>query len=122
MRIFRKIIHFLFLLICCGGIAFAKRGAPKPVAPVSVGELEYRACYDVDHLGSVEVWDLKTHSQIGSILVYKTKYLSRMERDVQWVFITKLEVHGNDMLVVNERGDSYRVDLRTKRVTRVNSE
>ena len=51
--------------------------------------------------------------------MYKIKYQADLERDVQWVFITKLELHGNEMLVVNERGDSYKVDLKTKRVAKV---
>ena len=119
MRSFRRVIHFIFLLLCCSGTAFAKRAAPNPVAPVRVGDLEYRASNSADCPGCVEVWDMKMHSQIDNILVYKTKYRIWIERDVQWVFITKLEVHGNDMLVMNERGDSYRVDLRTKRVTKV---
>ena len=121
MKVFGRIIHFVCLLICCGGTSFAKRAAPSSVAAVRIGDLEFRATNSVECPGCVEVWNVKNHSRIDTIVVYKNRYQFWLERDVQWVFITKLEVHESEMLVVNERGDSYKVDLRTKRVTKIKS-
>jgi len=84
--------------------------------------LEYRASISPECPGCVEIWNLKTHAQIDSLPVYQIKYDPRMERDVQWVFITRLELRGQDLWVFNERGDSYVVNLTTKRVARVKKE
>ena len=38
------------------------------------------------------------------------------ETDVQWIFITNLQVHGRQLLVRNEAGKVYKLDLKTGRV------
>ena len=114
----RTLIHAFVFFLCCGGVCLAKRGAPSPVAPVRVGDLEYRASVSSRCPGCVEIWDISRHRQVETIVVYRIPYKFWLEQDVQWKFITKLEVHGNDLLVLNEKGDSYRVDLATKRVAK----
>ena len=42
-----------------------------------------------------------------------------LEEDVQWVFITKLELSGDKLLVTNSKGNQYRVDLETGKVEKV---
>jgi hypothetical protein len=94
-------------------VSFARKSA---VTPVRVGDLEYRASVSSQCPGCVEIWDVRRRLQVDTIVVYRNLYKFWLERDVQWKFINKLELRGNDLLVLNERGDSYQVNLATKRV------
>ena len=107
------------ILFCLTGTSFAKRAAPAPVAPVTHGHLEYRAVNTPDCPGCVEIWDVARHAEVDAIEVYRTPQVPGLEQDVQWVFVTKLELHGNRLLVTNERGEKYQVDLKTKAVKRL---
>ena len=107
------------ILLCHAGTALARRAAPAPVAPVTRGHLQYRATNTPDCPGCVEIWDLARHAEVDAIQVYRPPQAPGLEQDVQWVFVTKLELHGNHLLVTNERGERYRVDLKTKTVKRL---
>jgi hypothetical protein len=56
-------------------------------------------------------------------LLWRTRVFSTwinpgVEEDVQWVFITRLEVADGNLLVTDERGGRHSVDLQTGRVQR----
>jgi hypothetical protein len=42
-----------------------------------------------------------------------------LEEDVQWVFITALELDGGKLRVTNGKGEQYTLDLKTKKVEKV---
>ena len=93
-------------------VASAKRAAPKPVAPVVHGGVEYRAkdmCY-------VEAVELPSKKTLWRTRVYYVWYMPLAEKDCQDVFISSLSVQGEKLLVRNEVGRSYRVDLATGRI------
>jgi hypothetical protein len=103
-----------------------RRKAPDPVNPVSFNGIRY----EVIHFGKARglkqnggylaKFDERTGDETGLIKVYKVKYSwwGGKERDKQDNFITSLELDtiASKLVVYNERGASYSVDLDTERV------
>jgi hypothetical protein len=50
--------------------------------------------------------------------IYAIRYDRTLEEDVQDVFITSLKARGNVLLITNERGERFVLDLSTRKVTR----
>src|SRR5687767_9073211 len=112
----------------------AKRAAPEQVPSVEHNGIRYTADGVVVSqktvggwrvvtrrtiaTGFIEAIDTKTNKRLWKLRVYKTRYDPRLEKDVQDVFITSLEISGNALLVVNERDERYEVDLKSRKVTR----
>ena len=96
--------------------AFAKRDAPKPVSPVVWEGVEYRAQLDAEHMGHVQAIDINSGRKLWETKVYHVWIMPLLETDVQWIFITNLQVHGRQLLVRNEAGKVYKLDLKTGRV------
>src|SRR5882672_12320864 len=90
--------------------AFAKRGEPKLVPSLVHDGVEYRAPHE--RMGFVEAFDRASRRQLWETRVYYVVIDPLLERDVQDIFITGLQVQGGKLLVSNEAGKSYRVDLK----------
>ncbi len=108
------VVLMLVAVFFCPLAAFAKRAAPKPVSPVVHNGVEYRA--NVWDTGFVEAIDLASQKNLWRTRVYYVWYMPLAEKDCQDIFITSLAVHDGKLLVRNEAGRSYRVDLRTGHV------
>ena len=109
------------LLICVtlfsGSIpASAKRGAPAVVAPVLARGLEFSAPHDA--MGFVVATGISSGKELWRVQVYKIPMIAELERDVQDVFITSLALKDGSLLITNERGEKYALDLQTRKVTR----
>ena len=96
--------------------AFAKRKAPKPVPPVVWEGVEYRAPLDGEHMGHVQAFELPSGRKLWETEVYHVWINPTLEQDVQWVFISGMQLEGGKLLVRNERGKSFRLDLKTGRI------
>jgi hypothetical protein len=127
MKVSLKTICFLILTIgLCVPVRgqSAKRSAPKDVPPVVFEGVRYEAAHWVVVKrkriagGYVEAFDVKTNKKLWSVKVYSTEYASGLERDVQEVFITSMAIENGKLVVVNERDETYDVDLKTHRVTK----
>jgi hypothetical protein len=115
MRTLRVVLFLMFVAgMLCPPAAFAKRAAPKPVSPVVYGGVEYRA--SVWDMGFVEAVDVASHKKLWRTRVYYVWYMPLAEKDVQDIFVTSLTVQDGNLLVRNESGRSYRVDLRSGHV------
>lgn len=103
----------LSMLALVAQVAEAKRGAPKPVAPVRHGGLEFRAPHDL--MGSIEAVDAERGVRAWYRQIYVVARDLSLETDVQDVYVTKLQViPDRDVLeVTNERGWVYELDLKT---------
>jgi len=64
--------------------------------------------------------DAKTGKELWRLTIFETKIEPFLEEDVQWVFITRLELKGNSLLVQDERSGCYQIDLATRHVTKKN--
>lgn len=105
------------VIVSLVAVAHAKRSAPAPVAPVTVGGVEYRVV--ADHLGCVDARDVKTGQTIWFRQIYVVRFDPDLERDVQDVHISSLKVKDNVLLVSSERGGEYQLDLKTLEVKTV---
>ncbi len=113
-------------------IALAKRGVPTQLAPIVSGGVKYMApdvtpkylsiygaskCF---RSGScVEARDRKTGKLLWQVEVYQTEFDPQMEADVQSVYINSLKIERGKLIVKNERGDRYTVDLKTRAVKKI---
>jgi hypothetical protein len=88
---------------------FAKRAAPKPVEPIIHNGIKYVAS---SKMGYVESWDLRTNQRLWEKKVYDVTINPFLEEDVQWVFITSLSIQNGKLIVVNEAGGKYTIDLK----------
>jgi hypothetical protein len=113
-------------------IALAKRAAPKQIAPVVSGGVRYMApdvmpnylsiygaskCFRSG--GCVEARDRQTGKLLWQVEVYQTKYDPNMELDVQVVYINSLKIDRDKLMIKNELGDRYTVDLKTHAVKKL---
>jgi outer membrane protein assembly factor BamB len=93
--------------------AFAKRRAPSPVPPVVWQGVEYRAPLDVEHMGHVQAFELSSGRKLWETEVYHVWIMPLVETDVQWVFISAMQVQDGKLLIRNENGKSFKLDLKT---------
>lgn len=112
--------HALRALCCAVWLAalphddWAKRAAPRDVPPVATDEVEYSA--PTDRMGVVVATDRASHKMLWCRRIYVVHRRPSLEKDVQDVFITKLALEGRLLIVSNERGTDYALDLKTLRV------
>lgn len=95
----------------------AKRLAPRPVTPVIVNSVEYSA--PVDFVGVVVATDVSSREVLWKKRIYRIRYLPFLETDVQDVYISSLSIEGNALIVANERGCQFALDLATQAVTEI---
>lgn len=117
MLVFSVILSFTFVLAATSGVS-AKRVAPPVVSPITVNGVEYRAPNTPDLEGVVQAWDMGKTNLLWSKKVYSTTKNPQLERDVQWVFIRSMTLgaSGSEILVANEKGEKYVLNLATKEV------
>jgi outer membrane protein assembly factor BamB len=96
--------------------AFAKRRAPSPVPAVVWQGVEYRAPLDVEHMGHVQAFELSSGKMLWETKVYHVWIMPFAEEDVQWVFISAMQIQDGKLLVRNENEKSFKLDLKTGRV------
>lgn len=89
----------------------AKRLAPLPVESVTFGGIRYSVIND--KVGYVEAWDIQNNQQLWKKEIYNINYSDFLEKDVQDAYITSLRIEDNVLLVTDENGKIYKVDLKT---------
>lgn len=104
----------IILGVLCAAISLAKRSAPDEVAPIESGNIEYRAPHG--QMGCVEAWDIKRNELIWRRQIHVVKYTVGVERDVQDVFITTIALRDGILVVKNERGSEYELDVESLQV------
>jgi hypothetical protein len=116
------------ILLVTAASAMAKRLPPAPVEPVVAEGVTYVApqvtpgyleAHGVPPCppGCVEAWEENTGKLLWRVQVYEVPYDTHLERDVQDVFIRSLKTEDGHLLVENERGARFSVDLRSHVVT-----
>src|SRR6266536_3018348 len=97
--------------------ALAKRSAPPRVEPAIHDSIRYVAPNDEGRRAYVEAWDVETNKKLWELTVFTNRIEPRLEEDVQWVFINRLNVRDGTLLLTSERGNTYQIDLKTKAIT-----
>jgi len=121
----RALIVLIFLCIAIN--VHAKTLAPAEVPPVIDHGVKYIAPHFTAQTqtaphqngGVVQAWDIKTNKMLWEVTVYKTDYDPKLERDVQDVFITSMKMDRDKLLVVNQKGESFHIDPKTRTVTAI---
>ena len=99
-----------------------KRVAPPKVAPVTVDGLRIEAIHWGrsrglgQNGGYIVAFDPKTGQELWTLKVYDIVYDPKMEEDVQDVFIEKMKAGGGTLLITDEKGRRYRVDVKARSV------
>jgi hypothetical protein len=106
----------LFALLSAVTPALAKRSAPQPVAAVTVNAVEYSA--PAEAMGFVVATDARSNKELWRQRIYTVQVNPLREKDVQDVFITALGIEGSNLIVTNENGETYALDLATRKVTK----
>jgi hypothetical protein len=79
--------------------------------------VRYVAPNDDDRRAYIEAWDVQTIKKLWELTVFTNHIEPRLEGDVQWVFIDKLNLRDGTLLVTSERGNTYQIDLKTKAIS-----
>jgi hypothetical protein len=98
-------------------LAPAKRAAPPKVEPVIHDGIRYVAPNDNGRRAYIEAWNVQTNKKLWQLTVFTNRIKPGLEEDVQWVFISDLNVRDGTLLVTSERGNMYEIDLNTKMIT-----
>ncbi|MCF7892190.1 MAG: hypothetical protein K9L87_03290 [Candidatus Omnitrophica bacterium] len=88
---------------------YAKRLPPKEVSPAIYNSIEFRASHN--KMGYIEAFDVETGEKLWEEKVYHVKIDPKLETDVQWIFITELKLRSNKLVIINERGNEYKVNI-----------
>ena len=99
------------VVFCFASSASAKRSAPKEVASVILDGMEYRVPMGIDRQGYIDAYDAKTGRLVWARQIFVVIKDPNLEGDVQDVFITAIKADGRELLITNERGYEYRLDL-----------
>jgi len=103
------ILSFFIILVCSVNMVEAKRGPPKEVEPLIYNGVKYTA--PLDKMGYVEAFNNTTGEKLREIKVYDIKFDPNMEADVQDIFITNLSIVNGKLIVINEAGVTYEIDI-----------
>ena len=110
------------MLILATENATAKRLAPEEVAPIVqngfVYTIGYSAYDDARKIRTtfIEATDMNTGRGLWKAPIYQTKYDPAMETDAQDIFVTGFQPKGRKLLIENEHGRQFLLDLRTRKV------
>lgn len=89
----------------------AKRGPAPEVESVIYKGIKFIASNTPQRMGYVEAWDIETKRKAWEQKVYTVVFDRLLEQDVQWVFISSLNIEDKKLVVTDERGKEYRVDI-----------
>ena len=106
--------------------AFAKRLPPIPVTAIPHCGVIYsappfirdRSGKPLQRGGYIEAHDARTGKLLWRVRIYKTQYDHLLETDVQDVFITRLSLEDDTLIVSDEKNRKFRLDLKTRHITR----
>jgi hypothetical protein len=112
-----RFVPMLLAVVLTPHLASANRIAPASVEPIVYEGIRYVAPNDDGRRRYIEAWDIKTNKKLWEMTVFTNRIDPKLEADVQWVFINKLAIRDEMLMVTSERGATYQVDLRTKTIT-----
>lgn len=99
------------MALLMAGRGVASRTAPPEVAPVKSRGVRYVAPNADGRTAWVEAWDTRTGRKFATIKVFTNGIRPNLEEDVQWIFISRLQVSGNRLAVTDELGRRHYVAL-----------
>ena len=103
--------------------AEAKRPKPKKVPTAEYKQIKYTATQapsqsHTQQGGYIEAWNQKTNQRIWELKIYDNKFDPGLPREDQEVYITSLKMDGALLIVANEIGDEFQVNIDARQVTK----
>ncbi len=117
-----KIIFTIITCLLFSNFIYAKRKAPEKVNPVIYNNIKIIAPLSTDSIGTIIAYDDKTNEKLWIRQIYTIKYIPDLEQDVQWVFINKLEIKDNCLLIYNEKNYVYKLNMESYELTVINGD
>jgi len=99
--------------------AWAKRTPPPVVPPITHHGVVYSATGDGE-TAFVVAAEEKTGKQLWRAQVYRVQIDPNKEVDVQTIFISGMRLSGERLVIQDEAGRCYRLDLETRQVQGTN--
>lgn len=99
----------------------AKRAAPAPVPDIVADGIRFSAAHWREgggrprNGGSVKAFKAGTGELLWEARVYDVAEDPRLETDVQQIHISALTLSGGELEITDERGNRYRLDIRTRK-------
>lgn len=96
-----------------------KRGGAPNVEPVIYNNIKYTVPNDDGIREYIQAWDIKAKRKIWELTIFTNPIQPGLERDVQWVFIEKIKLEKDNLLITDERSRQFRLDLKTRQIKRI---
>ncbi len=99
--------------------ALAKRASPKEIEPIIQNQIKYTIPRwgEKQNGGYIEAYDSRTNDLLWKLKVYTIKYNKNLENDVQDIFINRIEISNDELIIWNEVNDKFIVNLKTRKIT-----
>lgn len=107
-------IFLLYLTACCSQ-SNAKRGAPKDVSNIHYGSIILMR----SRMNYISALDSSTKKVLWEKKIYKVWYCGGLETDVQDVWIDSMSLDKGKLLIRNEEGNYYTLDLKSLNVRKL---
>ena len=107
----RILLFVIFLAIFLPLELCAKRAAPQPVKPLLWSAYKIQPSGDGSSAKITVSKICKCYFKPKTITIYEINYQKSLERDVQRLYITKLEIHKDLLIVKTEKGGIFSCDI-----------
>ncbi len=115
--------HALVLAVvfwCAPPAAVVAKRIPAPaVEPVVYLGVRYTVPNDKGTRGYIVASEAVTGKRLWQKTIFRKWICPCVEHDVQWVFIKQMRLEAGRLIVVNERGRIYSLDLTTRKVRKL---
>ncbi len=116
----RKILALALLTWLALPTAVLAKRTPAPVIDPIVHEgVRYTVPNDKGTKGYVVASDASTGKQLWKKTIFRKCICPFVEHDVQWVFLKQMRLDAGRLILVDERGRTYSLDLKTHSVKRL---
>lgn len=112
-------ICVLLCLLWFAPSAWCKRGGAPIVDSVICEGTKYIVPNNDGIREYVEAWDVKAKKKIWEATIFTNSLQPGLEKDVQWVFIEKLQCEKDNLLITDERSRQFLLNHRTKQIKRL---
>jgi hypothetical protein len=112
----RTTISIVFAFMFFAGNLWAKRVRAPIVEPVVYNNIRYVAPNDDGRREYVQAFEVATNHKLWEVTVFRNIISPFMEEDLQWFYIKNLQVENGELIVTDEKGRQFAVDLEKQTV------
>ena len=114
--VFLTVVFGLIFFMSCSfvyakRISITKKIAPPKIEPLIYKGIKFVVPNTVKEMGYVQAWDVEIGKKVWEKKVYSIFMNPFLKDNVQWAFIISLSVEDGKLVVVNEKGCEYKIDI-----------